>query len=469
VQSCYELYERQLTGVELNDEGKKIHIRIVRNTCGVHTMAKVFLRRLGTSAVLGGSTFVACSSCMSSCSKNEDAAAAANDDAAFALKQLQKQADKARRRAQERVPLGSQEMLGMTPKLWLEALDEDHRYGSILYHYWQRWEASRTRWMFFEWLDYGRGSLIDLPIAPRRLLEESKTLYLTREELRLCEVRIERSTGRLLWCADGEPVTLPLPPIGPETETARSRCMTALIEERLTTSRRREALLREARIQVEDAIRSGAVATPEALDAVTKPLIKDGLLRALRDEYFQERGIVRPTIQDEASYQHMWERFKVRSRWTPDGELIDAKKCGPAYALPSSLLPSLSWADVLAAIGHEEGSGMPRGRMDTADERLRPNKPGKGGIFVIDMFGTMHAAHKVSGALHHSSLTSGHCCRFAGSITVEAGRVRKVSPHSGHYVPTQAEYEALLKCWRQDGLDLSCAEIGQLVKEKRPA
>ena len=176
----------------------------------IAAMSSVLLRRLGaTSAVLGGSTFVAS---MSSCSKNEDAAAAANDDAVFALKQLQKQADKARRRAQERVPLGSQEMLGMTPKLWLEALDEEHRYGSILYHYWQRWEASRTRWMFFEWLDYGRGSLIDLPIAPRRLLEESKTLYLTREELRLCEVRIERSTGRLLWCADSEPVTLPLPP-----------------------------------------------------------------------------------------------------------------------------------------------------------------------------------------------------------------------------------------------------------------
>ena len=63
-----------------------------------------------------------------------------------AMAQLRKQADKARQRAQERVRLGESEMLGMTPKLWLEALDEEHRHGSSLHQYWQRWEASRTRW-----------------------------------------------------------------------------------------------------------------------------------------------------------------------------------------------------------------------------------------------------------------------------------------------------------------------------------
>ena len=74
---------------------------------------------------------------------------------------------------------------------------------------------------------------------------------------------------------------------------------------------------------------------------------------------------------------------------------------------------------------------------------------------------------QVKGALHHSSLTGGKCCRFAGSITVTAGRVQKVTPHSGHYVPTQVEYDRLLDGWREAGLDLSQAEIGGLVKEKR--
>ena len=47
-------------------------------------------------------------------------------------------------------------------------------------------------------------------------------------------------------------------------------------------------------------------------------------------------------------------------------------------------------------------------------------------------------------------MTCGHCCRFAGSITVEAGRVLKVTPHSGHYVPTQAEYDSLVAEWRRE-------------------
>ena len=63
--------------------------------------------------------------------------------------------------------------------------------------------------------------------------------------------------------------------------------------------------------------------------------------------------------------------------------------------------------------------------------------------------------------------TGEHCCRFAGSLTVDEGRVLMVSPHSGHYVPTQAEYDALLESWRVAGLDLSQASIGGFVKERR--
>lgn len=362
----------------------------------------------------------------------------------------------------------------MTPKLWLEALDEEHRYGSILYHYWQRWEASSTRWMFFDWLDRGRGSLIDLPTCPRRLLDESKTLYLTRDELALCLVRIV--DGRLVWDVDDEPVTLPAPAGAPETP--RARAITALIEERLATTRRRERLLRECRAAVGDAMRQRGEPTPQALETITQPLVDEGLLRSLRDPHFHERSVVLPTIQDEESYNTMWERFKVRSRWTAtmDDDATAGNHAprqrvygpGTAYALPSALLPGLSWRDVLDALDHEEGRGMQGGRMETADERLRPNKPGKGGIFAIDQYGRMHAGQKVSGAVHHSSFTGGHCCRFAGSITVKDGRVLQVTPHSGHYVPTQAEYDVLLDDWRQAGLDLSETKIGGLVKEKRP-
>ena len=79
----------------------------------------------------------------------------------------------------------------------------------------------------------------------------------------------------------------------------------------------------------------------------------------------------------------------------------------------------------------------------------------------------MHAGQKVPGIFQHSSLTGGHCCRFAGSVEVRGGVVTKLSPHSGHYIPTQDEYDALLADWRRLGLDLTATEIGGLLKENK--
>ena len=53
-----------------------------------------------------------------------------------------------------------------------------------------------------------------------------------------------------------------------------------------------------------------------------------------------------------------------------------------------------------------------------------------------------------------------------GSIVVEEGRVTRISPHSGHFIPTRGEYDALLDELRGRGLDLSKTEIRGLVKEK---
>ena len=241
----------------------------------------IMLRRVGISAVgIGGSVLLG--RCAHSESMRDEQSN--NSDA---VAQLQRQAEKARRRAQERVHVSDQEMLGMTPKLWLEALDEQHRYGSILYPYWQRWEASRTRWMFFDWLDRGRGSLIDLPACPRRLLDEARVLYMSHEQLALCEVRIQG--GLLVWAADDEPVTLPAP--RDAAVTPRSRAIAQLEEEGLATTRRREGLLRECRADVMRAVSEGQPAEVEALARVTKHLVEqEGLLRVLRDPCFHERS-----------------------------------------------------------------------------------------------------------------------------------------------------------------------------------
>lgn len=412
--------------------------------------------RVGAGALLGGGTLAA----LRDTAPRADADG--TEDTEHVIAQLRRQADKARKRAQERVRLGEDEVLGMTPKLWLEALDEEHRYGSVLYRYWQRWETSRTRWMFFDWLDRGRGSLIDLPVCPRRMLEESAVLYLELDQLKaMCEVRIEK--GLLVWCADGLPVTLPTPhDADGHEETPREAAFWELIEDQLAVTRERERLLHEAREAVAEAIRTSRDPTPEALKELTAPLVHQGLLRQLRDPQWTQRGIAMPTIQDQESYDEMWERYKL-----PGIAKFRPRDQGPAYLLPEELLPGLDWSDVVAALDHEEGRGMKNGPLPTADERKHPAKPGKGGIFAIDQFGAFHAAQKVNGVLHHSSLTSGHACRFAGAITVKDGRLLKVTPHSGHYVPTQAEYDALISNWQQEGLDMSKAVLGDLVKEKR--
>lgn len=68
--------------------------------------------------------------------------------------------------------------------------------------------------MFFDWLDSGRGALIDLPSCPRRLLEERKVLYLSREELKLCEVRRLARAASLAATPLGS-ASLAATPLGP--------------------------------------------------------------------------------------------------------------------------------------------------------------------------------------------------------------------------------------------------------------
>ena len=370
-----------------------------------------------------------------------------DDDAR--VKQLLKQTDKARQHAQERVPHAGTFMMGVVPKQWLEVLDEKHRYGSILYPYWQRWETSRTRMSFFMWLDEGRGCLVDLPDCPRRFLEECEVLYLTRDELRLFEVEIR--DGLLVWLADGEPVDLH-DGAAAAAPTLRAAAAAALVDAQLVRSARRERLVDAAREAAAAAAAAGVeTVSREDRERVLAPLVAEGCLRKLRDPYHALRSQAKPSDDELHEYDRLWDAFKVR-------DAAEAR-----YGLPSEL-PEATWGAVARALDHDDGLAGSPGRkrpLPRVADRARS------GIFVVDHFGRMYAARKVSGAFHHSSLTRGHCCRFAGSVEVRGGVVTKLSPHSGHYIPTQDEYDALLADWRRLGLDLSATEIGGLLKENK--
>ncbi len=74
--------------------------------------------------------------------------------------------------------------------------------------------------------------------------------------------------------------------------------------------------------------------------------------------------------------------------------------------------------------------------------------------------------NQVTGLFHHSSMTRGHCVKFAGALSVADGKLTMLSPHSGHYIPTQAEYDALQSMLRAKGVDLSLTDVRDMIKSK---
>lgn len=360
-------------------------------------------------------------------------------DVSDVLARYEKKIKKLQRQGMERIHWKAvdKEMLGLAPRLWMEVLDEKHRYATLLYDYWRRWQLSDTREYFFNWLDSGAGSLIDLPHAPRRLLEEWRVIYLVREMQSEFAVEIDPSTGRFHWKADGTPVTLPLSFTGPDERlpadaTNRERKIHALVRSALERPLHRDRLLAEAREQVARAQREGAGPTRELIGRLAKPLIEEGLLVQLRDPFFEERLDASPTP---GGHSHLLLELSA--------ELIRRDFC---------------WADVLRAIDHDEGRMMktpfPRG-----EERLK----GKG-IFVLDTFGCLYCSTKIRGVLHHSSFVRGHCVKVAGGMTIRDGWLVELSPHSGHYQPGQDHVDAMTADWKAKGVDFEKVVIMPYVK-----
>lgn len=329
-----------------------------------------------------------------------------------------------------------QQMLGLSPRLWMEVFDKKHRYASLVYVYWRRWQLSDSNDHFWDWLDHGMGSLIDLPEAPRRLLHEWHVIYLNRKQQKLLRVVIDPCTGRFHWEADLSPVTLPQAPAASLSEmTRREQSVTALLQERLGKSARRDEMLAAARQQVEAAIVAGEEASPDGLAAITGPLIQESLLCQLRDPWFAERHDAAPTPLGHSHHRTMGE-------------------------LPETLLPGIGWQDVLRAIDHDQGLEM-NTPLVTGEDRLRGNA-----IFVLDSFGPLYCGPKIRGILQHSSFVRGHCVKVAGGIVLKDGWLVELSPHSGHYQPGQETVEEMIDDWRAKGVDFSNVELKPFQKMK---
>jgi len=375
------------------------------------------------------------------------------------LKKLEKQ-------AMECVTWGKDvKVLGLLPRLWIEALDKDHRYGALLYGYWERWELSNTDETFFDWLNNGPGSLIDLPRYPRRLLAESKLIYLSKHQQRLFRVAVQN--GRFVWAMDNTPVSVPdkleLP------QTAREEEVSELIEAKLVISRRRDKLLAEALKAVKDAKENKEEPTEKRLNDIAKALIDDGLLCQLRDQYFEERIEADHHVRSDSLIACVvMPTPKPRKRSGDDGASSDGddllrsssvRAVELRLPMPTTLRrDALDWDKFIKAIEHDQGMRMEKSIAQRDDKRK--------GIFVVDKFGILHCGTKQRGVFQHSSFVRGHCVRMAGGITIENGELKHLSPHSGHYQPMLQPFVAMQDEWKNRGVDFSGVQVADFVKDK---
>ncbi|KAK4769315.1 hypothetical protein SAY86_027465 [Trapa natans] len=75
-------------------------------------------------------------------------------------------------------------------------------------------------------------------------------------------------------------------------------------------------------------------------------------------------------------------------------------------------------------------------------------------IFVVSTLHKLYVGEKKKGAFHHSSFLAGGATLAAGRLAVEHGIVKTISPHSGHYRPTNDSLESFLSFLKDNGVNV---------------
>lgn len=88
---------------------------------------------------------------------------------------------------------------------------------------------------------------------------------------------------------------------------------------------------------------------------------------------------------------------------------------------------------------------------------VRPNS----WIFVADTSFRLYVGIKQSGAFQHSSFLNGARIIAAGLIEIKNGKLKKLSPLSGHYRPPTKNFRQFEKSLREAGVDMSHVSISR--------
>ncbi|KAI0524958.1 hypothetical protein KFK09_004348 [Dendrobium nobile] len=76
-------------------------------------------------------------------------------------------------------------------------------------------------------------------------------------------------------------------------------------------------------------------------------------------------------------------------------------------------------------------------------------------IFVLGTLKNLYVGQKKKGMFQHSSFLAGGATSAAGSLVVENGVLKAVWPHSGHYRPTEENFEEFMSFLNENNVDLS--------------
>lgn len=82
-------------------------------------------------------------------------------------------------------------------------------------------------------------------------------------------------------------------------------------------------------------------------------------------------------------------------------------------------------------------------------------------IFVADTSFRLYVGIKDSGAFQHSSFLQGGRISAAGLIKIKNGRLKSLSPLSGHYRPPAANFRAFVKSLKDMGVDMTHVSISK--------
>ncbi|KAL8393428.1 hypothetical protein RB595_003267 [Gaeumannomyces hyphopodioides] len=118
-----------------------------------------------------------------------------------------------------------------------------------------------------------------------------------------------------------------------------------------------------------------------------------------------------------------------------------------------------------ATPGLDEARGLQKVRHVSAatifNRLLRKSVKKNTWIFVADTSFRLYVGIKNSGAFQHSSFLQGSRISAAGLIKIKDGRLKSLSPLSGHYRPPAANFRAFVKSLKETGVDMKHVSISK--------